>query len=517
MKKRLLLLILLVTFMLLSAYAKSNTTNAQTSETAQNRLPQTIPDYNPIIAAANNYTNVTVTEAQTMIDSDRSLVVLDVRTQGEYVSGHIRNAKLIPVDGLTTRLNELNISNHILVYCRLGIRSTRASQILADNNFLYVYNMLGGITAWISAGFPVYIQYSSFQQAINNAQEGDTIYVSTGMYLENTVVNKTLTLVGENKETTIIDGNETGTVVRITSNNTAITDFTIQHSGENGWGIMIENCSLASVSENMVTNNYYGIAVCNSTENSMIENTVMQNFYGICLEYSTNNTVIENSLATNNVGVQINSSINNTFIHNNFIGNSQHVIFCGTAYPANFWNDSIEGNYWSNIDSFDMNHDGIGVPPYMVTPETTPSELAQFDYYPLMGIFHSFNTPDGTKLTLISNSTIENLEYMKSNATIRISVSNMTANQTVGFCRISIPHSLMGVNDLAIIIDEGQTAVLYPNYTLYDNSTHRWIYFAYQHSKHEITIVPEFSLVATLIVVMLATSSTVVIYKEKKV
>lgn len=103
---------------------------------------------------AEGYNDVTVSEARSMIDSNPSLVVLDVRTQSEYDSGHIRNAKLIPVTELEQRLDDLSKTDEILVYCRSGVRSQTASQILVDNGFLHVYNMLGGISAWISEGCP---------------------------------------------------------------------------------------------------------------------------------------------------------------------------------------------------------------------------------------------------------------------------------------------------------------------------------------------------------------------------
>ena len=94
---------------------------------------------------------------------------MDVRNQSEYDAGHIRNAKLIPVWQLATRLNELNKTDEILVYCKSGVRSAAASLTLADNGFSHVYNMLGGIMAWINVTYPVYVKYSSIQGAINNA------------------------------------------------------------------------------------------------------------------------------------------------------------------------------------------------------------------------------------------------------------------------------------------------------------------------------------------------------------
>lgn len=88
----------------------------------------------------------------------------------------------------------------------LGGRSSTASQFLAGNGFLYVCNMLGGMPAWINEGYPVHVKYFSIQEAINNADHGDTIFVSSGTCYENVVVNKTVSLIGEDVSSTIING-----------------------------------------------------------------------------------------------------------------------------------------------------------------------------------------------------------------------------------------------------------------------------------------------------------------------
>jgi len=83
------------------------------------------------------------------------LVILDVRTQQEYDSGHIPNVILIPVGELKDRLGELDETKAILVYCKSGGRSAQASQLLGDNGFPEVYNLEGGIVAWQEAGLDV--------------------------------------------------------------------------------------------------------------------------------------------------------------------------------------------------------------------------------------------------------------------------------------------------------------------------------------------------------------------------
>jgi rhodanese-related sulfurtransferase len=77
-------------------------------------------------------------------------LLLDVRTQGEYDEGHIEGSTLIPVNELEGRLDEISEYKNlpVLVYCRSGNRSVTASNILLENGFTDVHNLLGGIRAW---------------------------------------------------------------------------------------------------------------------------------------------------------------------------------------------------------------------------------------------------------------------------------------------------------------------------------------------------------------------------------
>lgn len=95
------------------------------------------------------FTEIGVDEAAGLIRESNPLI-LDVRTPNEYHSGHIKNAKLIPLHQIEDRLSE--IDNHkdkpVLVYCRSGNRSTVASEILIRNGFKKLYNLRQGIIGW---------------------------------------------------------------------------------------------------------------------------------------------------------------------------------------------------------------------------------------------------------------------------------------------------------------------------------------------------------------------------------
>lgn len=100
------------------------------------------------------YGDVTVEQAHELIEGDGPLVVLDVRNDWEFDDGHLGGALNIPVDDLEGRLGELDKEDEMLVYCRMGNRSTRAAQILRENGFEKIYHMVDGIEGWKAAGYP---------------------------------------------------------------------------------------------------------------------------------------------------------------------------------------------------------------------------------------------------------------------------------------------------------------------------------------------------------------------------
>ena len=98
--------------------------------------------------------DISVEQAIFLIETKPNLVIVDVRTPEEYETGYIEGAINICVTCDAQKLlDNLKPENEILLYCRTGRRSATAAQILNENGYKAVYNMLGGITAWINAGY----------------------------------------------------------------------------------------------------------------------------------------------------------------------------------------------------------------------------------------------------------------------------------------------------------------------------------------------------------------------------
>lgn len=96
--------------------------------------------------SAKEIKNITVNEMRTMM-SEKDVVVLDVRTAREFAAENIEGALNIPLNTISKKLEELDKSKKYLVYCKSGVRSRRASMILARNGF-EIYNLTGGILSW---------------------------------------------------------------------------------------------------------------------------------------------------------------------------------------------------------------------------------------------------------------------------------------------------------------------------------------------------------------------------------
>lgn len=218
--------------------------------------------------------------------------------------------------------------------------------------------------------------YTHIQDAINDAMPGDTIFVydDSSPYHENIVINKSINLVGENKETTIIDGMKNGDVIKIKANDIVIKNFTIRN-GYKEWylpnGIyinssynLIYNCNIFSnefgisvagngcnVIENcsIYLNNYTGIAL--SSSNNIISNCeIYKNEKGI--ESGSNNKILGCRIYENEYGIwsASNNTIKNCFIYNNKYGLEIFIAENNKVLNNCFQNDGV------NVDGIKREH-----------------------------------------------------------------------------------------------------------------------------------------------------------------
>lgn len=109
--------------------------------------------------AAQSLQTISVAESNILINENKTnpdFVVLDVRTPGEYVQGHLKQSKLMNFRGenFEEELGKLDKSKTYLIYCRSGGRSGMALKLMEKLEFESVYNMGGGFNDWSRAEFP---------------------------------------------------------------------------------------------------------------------------------------------------------------------------------------------------------------------------------------------------------------------------------------------------------------------------------------------------------------------------
>jgi len=144
--------------------------------------------------------------------------------------------------------------------------------------------------------------YQNITNALEHAIDGDTIFVHSGMYFENVIVNISVSIVGEDRSSTIVDGNGTINVISIRANNVSIQNFTIKNSGPDfdDCGIFVDGSSRVNISHNTISNNNNGIKFSSSVNSAVSSNTMSNNdYHGIVLQSSSNNVISGNILRNN--------------------------------------------------------------------------------------------------------------------------------------------------------------------------------------------------------------------------
>jgi parallel beta-helix repeat protein len=275
--------------------------------------------------------------------------------------------------------------------------------------------------------------YRTIQEAIDAVENGATIIIENGSYNELIVINKTITLIGEDKNTTIINFNPNykisqAPIITINANNCSIENLhiTLSNNAVIARGISI-NSNNNTIKNTIITKAANGIQISAYSEsNTIIHNEIKDNLIGILASGSMNNNISHNIFSdntqysiyltvdsdTNKVsfnmmnhsqyGIRIKGSQHNT-VYKNCIKNNELGIYCCCGSKSNYiynntllnnsmknaredlgliniWYDSPKGagNYWDDYTGSDENQDGLGDTPYEIT------DAGNQDMYPLM-------------------------------------------------------------------------------------------------------------------------------------
>jgi parallel beta-helix repeat protein len=184
--------------------------------------------------------------------------------------------------------------------------------------------------------------YSTIKDAIFYANDGDTVYIKKGTYQEsNLIVDKAISIIGEDREPTIIIGQANSFMVLVNHSQVTISGLTliasstkqptvstIQYQKEIV-AIQIEQSQNCNISGNKIVNSGNGVWLHSSSNNLIEGNTILDNFYGIDITgYSTHNFIRNNDISSSQVGIRFSDkNVNNTIVSANNITSAYTGLF----------------------------------------------------------------------------------------------------------------------------------------------------------------------------------------------
>jgi len=172
--------------------------------------------------------------------------------------------------------------------------------------------------------------FPTIKSALFASNTGDTIIVHKGIYNEVIDINKSISLIGEDRENTVIRGDRVNDVISIFSDYAVITNFTIKDSGSDKSGI-----------------NIWG------DHNTIINNFIYNNYYGLYLQHMSNNITVSNNRLYDNgySGIYMGGSKNNSVLYNDIMLNKYGVVAHAEGGGLNRFNKYVGNNISNNTDN----------------------------------------------------------------------------------------------------------------------------------------------------------------------
>jgi len=379
--------------------------------------------------------------------------------------------------------------------------------------------------------------FPTIQEGVNAAPVGGVVLAASGTYSEHLAINKSISLLGEERTTTVIIGD-----MFIEADNVQVNGFTVTN-GSHGiylnqtnncviendivaWqysGVLLRHSNCTTISNNLMTMcgghdvlSVGGPVGLDSSYNNTLEGNVMisNGASGLGMYQSSYNVVRDNVL----VGVydyvaMLDSSNNNTIYRNAFVAVEGSIDLL-QAYN-NSWKDMGRGNFWDGYTGIDdgsggrVAGDGVG---------DTELPVAGVDDCPLVcpPVPVPFMVGNVTYLVgFSSNSTISTIRLVETDKKI---VFNMAGpNGTSGYCNLTIPKDFLR-GGWKVTLDAADISSLS---TITENETHTFVQFQCDFSSRSIQvmgtwIVPESPSIFTLLFLMISSMTSCILVKRKR-
>ncbi len=291
-----------------------------------------------------------------------------------------------------------------LLLLSTAVSSISGTRFVEKNS---IVNIRSGNTLYVGGTEPG--NYTKIQDAIDNASDGDTVFVydDSSPYYEQINITNSINLIGEDKNTTVIDSDWISTVL-ISADSVTLSKFTIKNSREdhgmyqcihvtsdnniisdnnviskNMWyrqGIKLDKANNNEISGNYVSNNYHGISISESINTSISDNNVYSNnisgigIYNDNWHGYSNTKIFRNNISNNSQGIYFHACSNGYISDNNISNNNKGMIIDRSSNTFIFRNNIFSNNDIGIFLDFESdnnnitdntitsnNHDGIRV------------------------------------------------------------------------------------------------------------------------------------------------------------
>jgi parallel beta-helix repeat protein len=200
--------------------------------------------------------------------------------------------------------------------------------------------------------------YPTIQEAVDMADPGDTIEVSPDVYHESVLVLKSLTIIGQDKYTTIVDGSESGYAFWLDTDGVTIRGFTVRDCSN--YGVIAYYSGGHTIDDNVFINNAYGVYLSYSpSANDVVNNSFFNNdLRGINLDASSGNTISDNYISESTYGIKLSAESQFNSVANNTIIGTSHGIYLGSSPNNDIDQNSISSEI-TGIALFNSDHTNI--------------------------------------------------------------------------------------------------------------------------------------------------------------
>ncbi len=226
------------------------------------------------------------------------------------------------------------------------------------------YPLTAGNTLYVGGSGPN--NYSKIQDAINDAVNGDIVFVydDSSPYSEALQIDRSISLIGEEKRTTIIDVRtiKNTSALNISADGVVVQSFTIQNSTTTNWsnyaaGIFIKADNV-HIKDNIIKENSYGIRVGGRIKTTFYvanhciieENDITNNECGISLDHGNFSTISHNKISVNGGGIYLQNCKSNLITLNEITENDG----AGIELLETTNNSILQNNITGNHDGFDI-------------------------------------------------------------------------------------------------------------------------------------------------------------------